>query len=855
MVNNKDHLLEIHYRKKAESGDRFSMHKLGSILEARGAVDSKTGAEYWYRRATELGSEVGQNKLNALLARNSVVSTDLHKTSVDSELLATNNSSPNQVDIKKQETKSIDLNSVYGLNSFSFENQELVRATKGLALIVDDEYWIIQDCTYASVVASSKGVARSFLLGECFLTEGKRFGPLVPPKSGDPTDLSILLEDRIRKLCIDFVGDDQVVRDPVSLEAIRKISLRIDNDFETIKNDLKHLVTSAEIASAVMGVITVGADNCGYPTNSFQLSRFFATKKLDWLGIDWPMSLINDWDKSSLSLVQARELVNMGVDVKTVQEWVDFKKSSLRGQDLTFDDIKSWMVVGLSPELCMEFSDFGINPTNALLAVAHGVSPVRAGLWMEYGIYPSLINEWESFSFSPAIAREWRKLGCSPSTAFEWGSHSYGPDNFLLWGSVTANVQLVQLCIDNQITPETLQNWLFFKSFVSSDKDFVEWIKSGLSPNEAKRWAHFGVTVEIAKSWHLGLGASSEHSSYDMVQWARNSFFFESARKWIQQGIHIDDAIHARSCGFTSDEYASWCKWIFRPPQNFKQIVAWSKSGFTPIEVQNWLAVGVQSIEEAKQIRADGFSGATMDIYRTKNRQIKTKSVRKVDTKVWAASEEWLEEVIARAVITRPSLRKVSHWPSVLELDEDGVSIEIVFFEGLIHGTVVRNGKPQYCAFDPSNFDPKNYPKTDQGRMVLGLCICWFIDCSIVIPGSSGNSYSHPYSVVGTKPTLRSPRCRYVPTLTFRDRRENSISNSDRLVVRHKVSGHRRTLGYGRKGSSEALRNAPTYLRREMKSNETFVRPHFRGTEKVRDELVTRLSKYSATADALAELD
>ena len=851
---NKEHLLEIHYRQKAESGDRFSMHKLGSILEARGAVDSKTGAEYWYRRATELGSEVGLNKLNALLERNSGLSTDVHETSVDSEPLATNYSSLNQVDTKEQETKSIDLNAVYGLGSFSFENQDLIRATKGLALIVDDEYWIIQDCTYASVIASSNGVTRAYSLGECFLTEGKRFGPLVPPKSGDPTDLSILLEDRFRKICFDFVGDDQVVRDPVSLEAIRKISLRIDNDFETVRNDVKHFETSDEIASAVMGVITVGADNCGYPTNSFQLSRFFATKKLDWLGIDWPMSLISDWDKNSLSLAQAREVVNMGVDVKIVEEWVGFKKSSLRGRDLTFDGIKSWIVVGLGPELCMEFSDFGVNPTNALLAVANGVSPVRAGLWMEYGIYPSLISEWEGFSFSPAIAWEWTKLGCSPSTAFEWGSHSCGPDIFLLWRGVTASVQLVQLCIDNQITPETFQNWLFFKSFVSSDIEIVEWIKSGIPPDEAKRWAHFGVTVEIAKSWHLGLGASFEHSSYDMVQWARSSFLFESASEWIRHGIQIEDAIHARVCSFTVDDYMSWCEWSFRPRQNFKQIVAWSKSDFTPIEVQNWLAVGVQSIEEAKQIRAAGFSGTTMDTYRAKSRPIKTKIVRKVQSIAWTASEEWLEEVIARAVTTRPSHRKVSHWPSVLELDEDGVSIEIVFLEGFIHGTVVRDGKSQNCAFDPSNFEPRNYPKTEQGRVVLGLCICWFIDCSIVIPGSSRNSHSHPYSIVGAKPTLRSPRGRYVPTLTFKNRREISFSISDRLVVRHKVSGHLRTLGYGRKGSSESRGHAPTYLRREMKSNETFVRPHFRGTERERAELVTRLSRYSATAEALAEL-
>lgn len=867
-MNNKDHLLEIHFRKKAESGDRFSMHKLGSILEARGAVDSKTGAEYWYRRATELGSEVGQNKLNELLARNSVVSTDFHKTSVDSELLATNNSSPNQVDIKRQETKSIDLNSVYGLNSFSFENQDLVRATKGLALIVDDEYWIIQDCTYASVVASSKGVARSYLLGECFLTEGKRFGPLVPPKSGDPTDLSILLEDRIRKICTDFVGDDQVVRDPVSLEAIRKISLRIDNDFETIRNDLKHLETAAEIASAVMGVITVGADNCGYPTNSFQLSRFFATKKLDWLGIDWPMSLISDWDKNSLSFVQARELVNMGVDVKKVQEWVDFKKSSLRGRDLTFDDIKSWIVVGLSPALCMEFSDFGVNPTNALVALAHSVSPVRAGLWLEYGIFPSLIDEWESFSFSPAIAWEWTKLGCSPSTAFEWGSHSFGPDVFLLWGGVTVNVELVQLCIDNQITPETLQNWLFFQSLVSSEREIIEWIKSGISPDEAKRWTHFGVTVEIAKSWHLGLGASSEHLSYDMVQWARSGFLFESASNWIRHGIQIEDAIHARACSFSVDDYVSWRKWSFHPQQNFKQIVAWSMSNFTPIEVQNWLAAGVQSIEKAEQIRAAGFSGATMAIYvanlqrasLTKKLDAREQSghnSQKLNQANWIkenaqlATTVWLMEIIDRAEYLRPKLRKSLDRRVTLEL-VDNIFLSVEMNSNNVAG-ILSGGQISFSVeFDIDLLEITPSIKSPVERLTFGLALSWFIDLSISLRGgqtSSSNCFARARNANSSNLGVR-----YVPTWQL-DSVNGRIRNGEGVAkVKHSVAGHIRRLPNGRYGSEEARERAPKYLRSQIGSDETYVRPHQRGELEAYVDYENRLSKFSACAHALIEL-
>jgi hypothetical protein len=82
-----DELKEINYLRRAESGDVFCMHELGSLLEARGAIDSKTGAEHWYRRAAQKGSKAGQIKLATLLNRaenKSVVNLET-ETSVEIE--------------------------------------------------------------------------------------------------------------------------------------------------------------------------------------------------------------------------------------------------------------------------------------------------------------------------------------------------------------------------------------------------------------------------------------------------------------------------------------------------------------------------------------------------------------------------------------------------------------------------------------------------------------------------------------------------------------------------------------------------------------------------------------------------
>ena len=133
---------------------------------------------------------------------------------------------------------------------------------------------------------------RFYSFGDLFLTEGQRFGVLVPPKRDDPHDASILLEDRVRKICLDLSTNEQILQDPITLNSIREVSIRLSNGLETVKSNFEHLPSSAKIASAVMGVITLGPENCGYPTDSIQLSRLYVAKKLDWVGINWPMFLI-----------------------------------------------------------------------------------------------------------------------------------------------------------------------------------------------------------------------------------------------------------------------------------------------------------------------------------------------------------------------------------------------------------------------------------------------------------------------------------------------------------------------------------------------------------------------------------
>jgi len=215
-------------------------------------------------------------------------------------------------------------------------------------------------------------------------------------------------------------------------------------------------------------------------------------------------------------------------------------------------------------------------------------------------------------------------------------------------------------------------------------------------------------------------------------------------------------------------------------------------------------------------------------------------------------SEEWLEEIIARAKILQPNLRRVPNWPAYVDLANDGVSIELELIGGNVKGVVLRDHHRLWCSFDPETFEIQSRCETSDARIVAGLSICWFIDCSIVIPRtrSTGLPLFHSSRVSSTK---GPERIRYMPTTTFTERRNESRSMSGRLVVRHLVSGHKRTLPPGHFGSQRARANAPKHLK--MAPNETFVESHFRGTEEDRRRLQLRLSRYSALGDALAEID
>jgi hypothetical protein len=72
--------------------------------------------------------------------------------------------------------------------------------------------------------------------------------------------------------------------------------------------------------------------------------------------------------------------------------------------------------------------------------------------------------------------------------------------------------------------------------------------------------------------------------------------------------------------------------------------------------------------------------------------------------------------------------------------------------------------------------------------------------------------------------------------------------------VMHQVSGHIRRLPSGRLPSMEAIGRAPGFLRKKMGPGDTFVVGHTRGLDGETADFAVRLSKYSLTAHAFAQV-
>lgn len=342
------------------------------------------------------------------------------------------------------------------------------------------------------------------------------------------------------------------------------------------------------------------------------------------------------------------------------------------------------------------------------------------------------------------------------------------------------------------------------------------------------------------------------------------------------------------SLGFSPDDYL---KCFGTPAMSSWNLMRWASSEIPTKDVRAWVMAGVpdpdtaaewmRELRETPEFVMINYRNFRGDLYRAKawrlraaaetnprnlvltsppvsprtpRGPVRTQSPAVPISTIPTRSHDWLEEIIARARTVQPSIRKVPHWPARIEFDDEDLTIQLEQFPRAIKGVVIVGRDRRWCEFDPLTFEILSRCENGEDRYVAGMSICWFIDCSITIHSNSSGPARLFVSESKSTSSERTQRVRYIPTPTFRARKMEVRTTGRELTIRHKVSGHLRRLPPGRRGSKEARSNAPEHIRRNMLHSETYVEPHFRGTEAEKAELFNRIGRYSALGEAMSSL-
>lgn len=202
------------------------------------------------------------------------------------------------------------------------------------------------------------------------------------------------------------------------------------------------------------------------------------------------------------------------------------------------------------------------------------------------------------------------------------------------------------------------------------------------------------------------------------------------------------------------------------------------------------------------------------------------------------ASENTLERlmVLAHEVIPLADLGQLSARPQAVNaggtkvvswLREPSLYVWVAFSEGAVAVTL-----------DLSRFRSIMLKDNPAALSASAIAAAWFLDSVLRTAGVRSSHFSSASSGdwMQTAGDFDEPKARSADLL--------------QRVEQHDVSAHLRTLPDGRRPSREAIARAPDFLRRQMGSNQTYVRASSRRSE----ELANDIRRFTTTGSFLADV-
>ena len=767
---------------------------------------------------------------------------------------------------------SLSLDELHNLEPFEFRFHDRVLAAIGLPLLIDGDVWEIYRTNYGSVSIQFQDAQRAIPFGDIVRTEGGSEGSLVPRRHFDPSDNLVLLMDRIQSIWTALARPNCRIAETPESVAFLEIATQNLSSVTDINNCLGLAAGFEEIAYAISGAVRIGPRNLPFPTPSLELAELCASGQLEWIGLGWSQKIIDMWTRLGFSVDQARILSSGKTSLVSLSRWLEYFDEQ-KADNLTFELVKDWFRVDIDPRLFERFRKLGLGPSVAERAQELHFSPEDAGLWLDTNLSLESAAEWRKIGLKPSEAKQWIEAGCSTATsAVEWMSSGLDSGTHARWRSVQATVEVVATCEKYSVLPSRYLLWKSVVDLGVNIERLIDWIASEVSPALALPWIRRGFPADVGAKWVTLDSRTIEAFNAKEFEWARVEPDPIEAFFWKEMGVRLEDVNLAKERGVSAAVFEPWSHFVFTPRQTFAQKVDWLRIDASPQDVAEWLAGGVRTASEARKILNRGFSSKTIERYREEERRIrdaklreeaaslaKTRAERQAADEVIVsmmnnATDSWLNEILDRANFLRSKIRLVIENEVELRYDSHlSISIQVINNECI--GRLGFRGTTTKVIFGLDDFRPRKRSRNSLERLALGLSVSWFIDCTLVLKTDASRTTRLFSSSQVSKTPRKETRVTYVPTPRFH-KAEDEVRSGDRLSpVFHSVKGHIRTLSGDMQPSAEARERAPDYIRRYLKANETFVRPHDRGNESAEiDHVLVRLSRHSATANALGEL-
>jgi hypothetical protein len=539
----------------------------------------------------------------------------------------------------------------------------------------------------------------------------------------------------------------------------------------------------------------------------------------------------------------------------------------LRERNFTFEDWTSWIANCGSPEF-VEAAIQNLGSRELIEEWLHGNFPVSRMVacanyslslstfkkWNEIGLSDeALIQKWEDSGVPPFVAKVWFQGGVHDvGVAKRWGEYGFVASDalkaislgFLLPSPVrqvadaqfdgkgTRAISALESLVSRGLTAEVLTRWISagwrgagidsIERVWASDKLLSQWNNSEIDMSEW--WDWIPVTsgkAAVAKAW------SDAHYSTSEIQELKGKYSIsvDDVLLWTKEGLGARDLVRAHQGGMQKP--SQWKS--FLATQNEKKRSPVLGTTRPSSRYDNWLLDIRNSVPTASIYRR-GFTPLLESAF-NKGFVLNRDPVIKLK-----ASGDWYDEIAGRVMLLKGLLRKVPQWPTWYVSEQFVVGCAEA--DGKVLAWVGLGNVGRVVLFDANTLEPSTKLETPYDLLVHGLAMSWFLDSSLLL-----DRQIETISLINDV---------YRPTKNFSSFVSRQRRFSDEIPRACEVSGHLRLLPRYMNPSHSQRAMAPSYLQARMESQHTYVRPHSRNGEALKLELAEHLSRYSATAAAVA---